>query len=284
MNERRLTIKVIIDFIVLMLVGFPILFLYLFAKPYKRGFFCDDETIRHPLKESTVPNYLLYILGLGLPVCAMIVTEFILQKEPSSQQTRTVFGFSISPWIWNAYCAVGVFGFGAASSQLITDIGKYTIGRLRPHFYEACLPDINCNLTENLHKYFVNFECKRSSAKDMRLSFPSGHSSHMMYTMVYLTLYLQARFIWRGSKLLKHLLQFGCLSLGIFTCLTRVSDYKHHPTDVLAGALVGTTTALVVATFISDLFQSKRQYKSTKTYNTDTEMGTSNGNKRTVID
>lgn len=40
-----------------------------------------------------------------------------------------------------------------------------------------------------------------------------------------------------------------------FTCLSRISDYKHHWSDVLAGALLGVTCALIVANFVSDLFK-----------------------------
>lgn len=51
---------------------------------------------------------------------------------------------------------------------------------------------------------------------------------------------------WRGSKLLKHLLQFGLLMMAWFTCMSRISDYKHHWSDVLAGASIGTVSALIV--------------------------------------
>ena len=33
------------------------------------------------------------------------------------------------------------FFFGGAISQLTVDIGKYSIGRLRPHFITVCVPD-----------------------------------------------------------------------------------------------------------------------------------------------
>lgn len=114
----------------------------------------------------------------------MIITEFI---NHSNEPSRSAFGRRIPNWVWAAYCAIGVFGFGGASSQLLTDIGKYTIGRLRPHFIDVCDPNIDCSLIENAHRYITDFTCRKSSIKDTRLSFPSGHSSFMTYTMVYLT-------------------------------------------------------------------------------------------------
>ena len=40
------------------------------------------------------------------------------------------------------YKIIGVFLFGAAVSQSITDIGKFSIGRLRPHFIDVCRPNV----------------------------------------------------------------------------------------------------------------------------------------------
>lgn len=40
---------------------------YMFGSPYQRGFFCSDESIRYPFKESTVTSSILYTVGLGLP-------------------------------------------------------------------------------------------------------------------------------------------------------------------------------------------------------------------------
>lgn len=81
------------------------------------------------------------------------------------------------------------FLFGAACSQLTTDIGKYTIGRLRPHFLDICDTRIDCNSDTFKTIYIENFDChgeKEEKFTDSRLSFPSGHSSLSFYCMVYL--------------------------------------------------------------------------------------------------
>lgn len=49
-------------------VGFSVLGFYVFGVPYKRGFFCDDESIRLPFKDSTVTSAMLYFVGLFLPI------------------------------------------------------------------------------------------------------------------------------------------------------------------------------------------------------------------------
>ena len=47
----------------------------------------------------------------------------------------------IHSWMWASYTSIGVFLFGCACSQLTTDIAKYSVGRLRPHFVSVCKPD-----------------------------------------------------------------------------------------------------------------------------------------------
>jgi phosphatidate phosphatase len=91
--------------------------------------------------------------------------------------------------------------------------------------------------------------------KEMRLSFPSGHSSFSMYSMLYFAIYLQKRMDWDGSKLLKHTLQFLAIAAAVFVAMTRISDYKHHWSDVLSGLIIGTIVACVTARVFSTLFQ-----------------------------
>ncbi|KAJ3653653.1 hypothetical protein Zmor_012892 [Zophobas morio] len=241
-----------------MCVGFPILFMFLWGSPFRRGFFCNDEDLMHPYHPSTVPSIYLYIVGIIMNSVVMLLIEFLNQP----QTTRKVFfiGYEVPFWFYNFYYVILIFAFGMACSQLTTDIMKYTIGRLRPHFLTVCSPDVDCSSAK--HEYHVEFNCTNSKykndlriMKEMRLSFPSGHSSFSMYTMLYFAIYLQKRMDWDGSKLLKHTLQFLAVLAAIFVAMTRISDYKHHWSDVLSGLAIGTVTACVTAGIFSNLFQ-----------------------------
>lgn len=69
-----------------------------------------------------------------------------------------------------------------------------------------------------------------------------------------LQLYLQARFTWRGARLLRPLLQFTLIMMAFYTGLSRVSDHKHHPSDVLAGFAQGALVACcIVSSFSSSV-------------------------------
>jgi len=65
---------------------------------------------------------------------------------------------SFGSYVACVYKAVGTFLFGAAMSQSLTDIAKYSIGRLRPHFLDVCKPNwdsINCSSGA----YIEDFTC-----------------------------------------------------------------------------------------------------------------------------
>lgn len=66
-----------------------------------------------------------------------------------------------------------------------------------------------------------------------------------------LQLYLQARFTWRGARLLRPLLQFTLIMMAFYTGLSRVSDHKHHPGDVLAGFAQGALVACCIVSSMS---------------------------------
>ncbi|KAL5285872.1 PPAP2A.2 family protein [Megaselia abdita] len=260
-TNGRIIRRIIYDIIVLAAVGFPILCMFLWGQPYKRGFFCDDESIKHPFHESTVKSWMLWIIGFILPVIMVVSTEIFLANRNRSipSVSVTCVERKVPSWAIEVYKVIGVYMFGAAVQQLITDIAKYTVGRLRPHFYSVCQPQMvdgtDCSDPKNLGRYIEDFTCKGvgSSAKmlkEMRLSFPSGHSGFTFYAMVFLALYLQSRMKWRGSKLLKHFLQFMLVIIAWFTALSRISDYKHHWSDVLAGSLIGIVFAFLVVSFL----------------------------------
>ncbi|CAF4914878.1 unnamed protein product [Pieris macdunnoughi] len=66
----------------------------------------------------------------------MCLTEWIRLRDYKGGRSRVILGTEIPAWVWEAYRVIGVFLFGCACQQLTTDVAKYTIGRLRPHFFE----------------------------------------------------------------------------------------------------------------------------------------------------
>lgn len=122
--------------------------------------------------------------------CLWLQILFIEYSLRNNEHSRYSFlGLYIPNWVYSAYHNLLWFLFGAACSQLTTDIGKYTIGRLRPHFLSICDPQVDCTNEANKFRYIEDFKChgeKKGKFTDSRLSFPSGHSSLSFYCMVYL--------------------------------------------------------------------------------------------------
>lgn len=75
---------------------------------------------------------------------------------------------------------------------------------------------------------------------------PQINAPFFLYFLSSPQFYLQARFTWKGARLLRPLLQFTLIMMAFYTGLSRVSDHKHHPTDVLAGFAQGALVAYCV--------------------------------------
>lgn len=104
------------------------------------------------------------VLNVGYSTFQMSLTEFL--NRPNDNKEYVLLGVRLPNWTYNIYCVVGVFAFGAACSQLTTDVMKYTIGRLRPHFFYVCKPDVCMNGSNPDFIYNVNFTCTNELFKD----------------------------------------------------------------------------------------------------------------------
>ncbi|XP_051954264.1 phospholipid phosphatase 3 isoform X2 [Xyrauchen texanus] len=251
-SKRKLLIA--LDIFCLVLVMLPSMVLHKSTvQPYQRGFYCADDSIRYDFKSSTVPSSVLTSIGLLLPIASIVIGE-CFRIHYMNQGSKSFVG---NPYVSALYRQVGVFIFGCAVSQSFTDIAKVSVGRMRPHFLDVCKLDystINCSLG-----YIINYKCTGDPSKvqEARKSFFSGHASFSMYTMLYLAFYLQSRFTWRGARLLRPLIQFTLLMMAFYTGLSRISDHKHHPTDVLAGFAQGALVAYCIVFYVSDLFKPR---------------------------
>ena len=186
------------------------------------------------------------------------------------------------PWfLVELYRHFGYFTLGALTTLLFTELAKYTIGRLRPHYLSLCGPRLTPELchdefgyqrfvTEPEEEICENLKSGNVTQKQLneaRLSFLSGHSSFSFFCGMFLIIYLQARlnafpridncclrrFV-RTLKVLRPFLQFGMVILSFWVSLTRISDYFHHPLDVIMGAIVGITFAIITLVVIGDIF------------------------------
>jgi phosphatidate phosphatase len=240
-NTRKMICLMTIDLVCILLVGIPCLLLWLIGDPFFRGFFCDDETIRHPYRDSTLPTWALVVVSYSLPGIIFCLVETSRLKRSAT--------FTWPRFHRDLYGVLGIFVFGSLVNQLLTDTSKYTIGRLRPHFMAVCNPNVTLSSVAVCGNssgpvYVTEYTClgeegveeteRLDRLHDARLSFVSGHASLSAYSMWFCILYLQV----------------GCVLFAFFTSLTRISDYKHHPEDVVCGAILGFAVATLAHTFL----------------------------------
>ncbi|VVC96681.1 unnamed protein product [Leptidea sinapis] len=173
----------------------------------------------------------------------MCLTEWIRLRDFKGGRSRVLLGKEVPAWLWEVYRVVGVFLFGCACQQLTTDIAKCTSNRK----------------VEN--KGDREVEMIKSLIMFTSLKWKLALMQNIIVTCAK-NMYLQKRFVWRGSKLLRHGIQFTMLMMAWYTVMSRVSDYKHHWSDFL---------------FVSDLRKTPRRQTGAH----DNEL-TTNGNTRSA--
>jgi len=286
--------KASLEILGLLVLIFPMAYVYVISSeytPYQRGFFCDDENLKHPYTEETVPIVTCVSVWAVVSVTLILLVECLRSYAMQGERRLKPINNNRTPWVVvELYRHFGFFTLGALLTLLFTELAKYTVGRLRPMYLTVCGPRLTDELCKDEFGYqkFVvvsdddlcdNLKTGVFSKKqliDARLSFLSGHSSFSFYCGMFLIIYLQARlnnlprinntcvrrFV-RGLKIVRPFLQFGMIILSLWISLTRISDYRHHPLDVIFGAIVGMSFATVTLVVIGDVFVRRSAFWKT---------------------
>lgn len=157
---------------------------------------------------------------------------------------------------------------------IVVDVGKKMVGRLRPHFLTVCQPDyskFNCSLGYITADVCTNPDCEKIA--EARLSFPSGHAAVSGFVSLVTALYIEH--VLRVPSLLKPLVQYILICIGLAGALSRIPDYYHHWSDVLIGLLIGWLHALYVVYYLLRLREKEKESCG--------EMVRSNGNSIDLV-
>ncbi|XP_072024187.1 phospholipid phosphatase 1-like isoform X2 [Amphiura filiformis] len=272
---------IVLDALALLLLMIPVA---VFRLPgvdlpvFMRGFFCNDQSLMYPYNDSSIPSTVLYSVGIALPLITIILTELVIftyRKRqdadylPPDTMNKCCGGMTIPPLLYNLLKYATFFLFGTLITQITFDVANNSVGRLRPHFFSVCQPDWNAaNCSDGYLDFYVTDDVCTGTDEhriyEARRSFPSGHAALSVYFMLFLALYLQKRWTWRDTTYLRPLIQFVTLMLAVYTCFSRISDYKHHWSDVLGGAIIGA----IIATGVISMEATDKWFTETKgTYN-----------------
>jgi diacylglycerol diphosphate phosphatase/phosphatidate phosphatase len=155
--------------------------------------------------------------GVWVPI---FIVSIIAWRSPNRND--------LLPSLSGLFTAVGV-------SEGCTQMLKLYVSRKRPNFYALCgwsMQQLQCTAP-----YLKQVEAQ--------LSFPSGHSSLSFCTMTYLVFYFLGNLGLRRNNYCVSL-RFCALACCVLPWgwaaivgASRIVDYWHHPSDVVAGTMLG---------------------------------------------
>uniref|UniRef100_A0A2K5QUX1 Phosphatidic acid phosphatase type 2/haloperoxidase domain-containing protein n=1 Tax=Cebus imitator TaxID=2715852 RepID=A0A2K5QUX1_CEBIM len=230
----------------------PFAILSLVNAPYKRGFYCGDDSIRYRYRPDTITHELM----AGVTNTATV----ILVRQEGFRGTGRGAGlaylvhtdrlyscYHFNNYVAAVYKVLGTFLFRAAVIQSLTDLAKYMIGRLHPNFLAVCDPKWS---RVNYSVYMQLERVCRGNAADVT-------EARWFFVASYFLCFIHARLCWKRARLLRPMVQFFLVAFALYVGYTRVSDQKHHWSDILAGLLQGALVDGLTVRYLSDFFKAQ---------------------------
>ena len=231
--------QTVVDIICIILTLAATILVHVYVKPVIKGFYCDNTDIFNPNLPDKVPFIVVVMYGTLVPIGFILLIELFNSNILKCLRKNITVPVSYrKQFIVSIAHATSLFILGLNLTLLVTEVGKRTVGRLRPHFISVCNPNlstINCTTTYGSNMIYNYIDTRGSfctnhetSVNEARLSFPSGHSSFATYCMLFLIIYIQIRWHSIQKRFLKALIQISALIVAYFTCLSRISDFHHR--------------------------------------------------------
>ncbi|CAD5214397.1 unnamed protein product [Bursaphelenchus xylophilus] len=214
--------------------------------PKINGFICDDPSLKYTYHDNTIDIAVVHCFSF-----LIVLIAFLVECEPhrclrTRKLTTDDSEVALNHRIFRLLHTVLALAFGAVGNYLLYQVVKFSFGRLRPHFFDVCRPDVSACRPGD---YVETYKCSGTNMKavrDAHLSFYSGHASTAFFYATFATAYLHMRVIRRTVNCLPWLFMFGCawFAGAMFVAGSRVQDNKHHFVDVVVGSVVGIALGL----------------------------------------
>lgn len=183
-----------------------------------------------------IPVLMTILMSLYLYRSSIPNSSLKMNKSRSSSNQISSFNHHHVP-----ICCI-LFSIGL--EEFICQILKFYVGRLRPNFYALC------GFNEE------TLQCENDLEREARMSFPSGHSALSFASMSVLSLLFlgfthlhvnerRTSFFSLFNKKTWILISFSPLIYATFVSTSRLVDNWHHPSDVVAGILLGLVTGFL---------------------------------------
>ncbi|XP_035235272.1 phospholipid phosphatase-related protein type 1-like [Anguilla anguilla] len=227
-----------------------------------QGFFCHDAELMKPYpgtdEDSFIPPLILYCVVAAVPTAVIFIGEISMYIMKSTRraliaQEKTIVTGEccyLNPLIRRIIRFIGVFAFGLFATDIFVNAGQVVTGNLSPYFLSVCKPNYTGTDCRVGHQFISRGNIctgDPSVVERARKSFPSKDASLSVYSAVYVTMYITSTIKTKSSRLAKPVLCLGTLCAAFLTGLNRVSEYRNHCADVIAGFLLGSSVALFLA-------------------------------------
>ena len=226
--EQWWTRAYIIDYVLVAVLAITIAVLHFAASPRDRYLSPGDPSLSYPFTaQETVPVWLLLLWSLLVPLLSfagvLILRKYLLGH------------YSVRRLVFDAHHTLLAFVAAILITAIITDALKFSVGRYRPDYFSR----------------------PAEMEREGRLSFPSGHSSQSFVGLGFLAIWLAGQMrLFSAPHLWKSLVAFVPIILAMWIAASRLIDYRHHFSDVIAGSCIGLCVALVIyLMFFQSLFQ-----------------------------
>ncbi|KAK2512948.1 phospholipid phosphatase-related protein type 1 isoform X1 [Columba livia] len=263
-TQRSYSIIPCFIFVELVIMAGTVLLAYYFEctdtfQVHIQGFFCQDGNLMKPYPgtedESFISPLVLYCVLASTPTAIIFIGEISMYFIKSTRETLIIQEKTIltgeccylNPLLRRIIRFIGVFAFGLFATDIFVNAGQVVTGNLAPYFLTVCKPNYTGNDCRAHHEFINNGNiCTGDVAviEKARRSFPSKHAALSIYSALYATMYITSTIKTKSSRLAKPVLCLGTLCAAFLTGLNRVSEYRNHCSDVIAGFILGSAVAL----------------------------------------
>eukprot|EP00727_Mastigamoeba_balamuthi_P002643 m51a1_g12376 putative lipid phosphate (272) ;mRNA; r:611080-612489 len=170
----------------------------------------NNPNFMYPWKDDTVPFWAAGLIAYAVPAFFFFVAQPLLRMADKH---------------WDVLHDLHHSLLGLAESALITlmvtETAKPFAGRYRPHYL---------SVVGTKHE------------ADGHLSFPSGHTSSVFSGLLYFGMWIAGKtrmFAPHGGQMWKSVLVGVPLYAAMLVAISRVRDYHHNHSDIVAGCIIG---------------------------------------------
>ncbi|XP_013926449.1 PREDICTED: lipid phosphate phosphatase-related protein type 1 [Thamnophis sirtalis] len=277
-TQRSYSIIPCFIFVELIIMAGTVLLAYYFEctdtfQVHIQGFFCQDSNLMKPYPgaedESFISPLILYCVLAATPTAIIFIGELSMYFIKSTRESLIIQEKTIltgeccylNPLLRRIIRFIGVFAFGLFATNIFVNAGQVVTGNLAPYFLTVCKPNYTGSDCRAHHQFVNNGNIctgNQDVIEKARRSFPSKHAALSIYSALYATMYITSTIKTKSSRLAKPVLCLGTLCAAFLTGLNRVSEYRNHCSDVIAGFILGSTVALFLGICVVHNFKGAR--------------------------